>query len=141
MRYTIAALVFAFVFVSTTAQAYTTVYRYVSESGVVSFADSKEAIPKKYRDAARTLTLSGGLKDCERCTVAVTPPHPRASRLLAVHGKHTHTEPKQECGTVRLRSERRDHDGYNTRFYIVEDDCGILFDAPFYPKFQVERAR
>lgn len=73
MRYTIAALVFAFVFISTTAQAYTTVYRYVSDSGVVSFTDSKKAIPEKYRDGARTLTLSGGLKDCDRCTVVSTP--------------------------------------------------------------------
>ena len=51
---------------------------------------------------------------------------------------------KEDCGEIRVRSERRNvktnSGGSNARFFIAEDDCEVLFDAPYYPDLNSLRA-
>jgi hypothetical protein len=112
----------------------TVAFKYVDDSGVVSFTDEEKRVPVKYKDRAEKITL-GGLGDYERFTAITVASTPRVVSAPVTVQAPT----KADCGTVTFRSERRDHDGFNSRFYIAEDDCGILYDAPFYPDFIVRR--
>ncbi len=127
------------------ADGSTVVFKYVDSSGALSFTDDKNRVPEKYKARAEKVTL-GSLSDYERFTrvgnicykytgvgCATAPESPRLS-ALRVANTIPATTPKQDCGLVTFRSERRDHDGFNSRFYIVEDNCGVLFDAPYYPE-------
>lgn len=117
----------------------TVAFKYVDSFGTLSFTDDENRVPVKYK-AAEKVTL-GALGDYNRFT-AIAPRDAEAA-LERVRVPATVTAvrapAKPDCGVVTFRSERRDHDGYNSRFYIAEDDCGVLYDAPFYPEFKVRR--
>lgn len=126
------------------ANGSTVAYKYVDSYGTLSFTDDEKRVPVKYRAGAEKVTL-GALKDYDRFT-AVAPPvdswrdlFPPAVKAPATAVVTAPVLDERDCGTVTFRSERRDHDGLNSRFYIAEDDCGVLFDAPFYPDFRVLR--
>jgi hypothetical protein len=130
------------------ADGATVAYKYVDASGVISFTDDEKRVPAKYKDVAEKVTL-GELGDYERftalSTVGVTVESPRLTALRAANAAPVATT-KPDCGAVTVRSERRDVEGgaggdgsFNTRFFIAEDDCGILFDAPYYPELNALR--
>lgn len=137
-------VVLALVFAATVAQAEGTYFSWVTEDGVFSFTDSEKRVPVKYKEAAKELPFVK-LAEYKRLTTMVkgVPAEQEAAltaRLERLRSVTVAVRPaSKDCGTVTLRSERRDHDGFNTRFYIAEDDCGVLFDAPFYPEFRVNR--
>lgn len=116
----------------------TVAFKYVDDAGVVSFTDDEKRVPAKYKDRAEKVTL-GELGDYERFTAVTVAAE--AAAQVATAPAVVYTAPaatKQDCGTIRVRSERRDGEsnsgGDNTRFFIAEDDCGVLFDAPYYPE-------
>lgn len=126
----------------------TVAFKYVDDAGVVSFTDDEKRVPAKYKERAEKVTL-GELGDYERFTssapVASTTESPRLVALRAVNVTPAVTA-KPDCGTITVRSERRDvTDGasgtgsFNTRFFIAEDDCGELFNAPYYPELNALR--
>lgn len=126
----------------------TVAFKYVDDSGVVSFTDDEKRVPAKYKERAEKVTL-GELGDYERFTSLKVPvastESPRLTALRAVNAAPAVTT-KQDCGTITVRSERRDvTDGasgtgsFNTRFFIAEDDCGELFNAPYYPELNALR--
>jgi hypothetical protein len=126
----------------------TVAFKYVDDSGVVSFTDDEKRVPQKYKERAEKVTL-GALGDYDRFTVlapvATTVESPRLTALRAANAAPVVTT-KPDCGTITVRSERRDvTDGasgtgsFNTRFFIAEDDCGVLFDAPYYPELNALR--
>ncbi len=112
----------------------TVAYKYVDSFGTLSFTDDANRVPAKYKATAEKVTL-GALADYDRFTAVVTVVAAPTRTVVTT----VPTVTKRDCGTVTLRSERRDHDGFNSRFYIAEDDCGVLYDAPFYPDFIVRR--
>ena len=123
----------------------TVAFKYVDSSGTLSFTDDEKRVPAKYKATAEKVTL-GELGDYDRFT-AVTD-GPRDVKVPATRAPVTVvTAPaKPDCGTIIVRSERRDVVGgaggdgsFNTRFYIAEDDCGVLFDAPYYPELNALR--
>ena len=124
----------------------TVAFKYVDADGVVSFTDEEKRIPAKYKETAEKVTL-GGLGDYERFTaVTVAPVAVETATQVTTASTvivQTAPAPKQDCGTISLRSERRDVEtnagGSNARFFIAEDDCGVLFDAPYYPELNALR--
>jgi hypothetical protein len=113
----------------------TVAFKYVDSYGTLSFTDDEKRVPAKYKAAAEKVTL-GALGDYQRFTpISVAPAVVEAPTPVVT----VTTPTKRDCGTVTFRSERRDHDGFNSRFFIAEDDCGILYDAPFYPDYIVRR--
>jgi hypothetical protein len=116
----------------------TVAFKYVDDSGVVSFTDDEKRVPAKYKERAEKVTL-GGLDDYERFTKAATIIVASPSEFPAPVTVQSPVARTEDCGTVTFTSERRDHDGFNSRFYIAKDDCGVLFDAPFYPEYIVRR--
>jgi hypothetical protein len=126
----------------------TVAFKYVDDSGVVSFTDDEKRVPAKYKATAEKITL-GALGDYDRftalSTVGVTVESPRLTALRAANAAPAATT-KPDCGTVTVTSERRDVEGgaggdgsFNTRFFIAKDDCGVLFDAPYYPELNALR--
>lgn len=109
----------------------TVVFKYVDSSGTLSFTDNENMVPAMYKAKVEKVTL-GALEDYERFTpVGPSTENARLVTLRAVNTPVTVTE--QDCGTVVTRSERRDHDGFNSLFWVVEDDCGELYNATGYP--------
>jgi hypothetical protein len=45
-----------------------TLYRWVTESGTLAFADDPKRVPERYRDSAETIETEGGLDDYDRFT-------------------------------------------------------------------------
>ena len=137
-------IVLALVFTASVAQAEGTYFSWVTDDGVFSYTDDVKRVPVKYKEAAKELPFPK-LVEYERFTSMVkgVPAEQEAAltaRLETFRSVTVAARPAPEdCGTVSLRSERRDVDGFNRRFYIAEDSCGVLFDAPFYPDFQVNR--
>lgn len=136
---------------ATVAQAEGTYFSWVTEDGVFAFAGEAKGVPAKYKDAAKEIPFPT-LAEYEKFTPTAkgsTEEHATAltARLERLRSVAVASRPaEKDCGTVSLRSERRTVEGgaggdgtFNTRFYIAEDDCGVLFDAPFYPDFQVNR--
>lgn len=115
----------------------TVAFKYVDSFGTLSFTDDANRVPVKYRATAEKVTL-GALIEYERFT-AVAPVAPVVAPTTRVVTSPAPTATKRDCGTVTFRSERRDHEGFNSRYFIAEDDCGVLYDAPFYPDFLVRR--
>lgn len=117
----------------------TVVFKYVDSSGTLSFTDDENRVPEMYKAKAEKVTL-GALEDYERFTpVGTSTENARLVTLRAANTPVTVTE--QDCGTVITRSERRDHDGFNSLFWIVEDDCGELYNATGYPRPYFELRR
>ena len=114
----------------------TVAYKYVDSFGTLSFTDDEDRVPAKYKATAEKVTL-GALADYDRftavATVVAAPTRTAVTTVPAVT--------KRDCGTVTTRSERRDHDGFNSRFWIVEDDCGELYNATGYPSAYLELRR
>ena len=138
MRNVLVVLIVVFVASVAMANEPTVAFKYVNSAGVVSYTDDEKRVPKAYKAAAEQVTL-GGLADYERFTPVTVLPVAVTAPAVQTAAPAT----KQDCGTVRVRSERRDGEsnsgGDNTRFYIVEDDCGVLFDAPYYPDLNAVR--
>ena len=121
------------------ADGSTVAYKYVDSFGILSFTDDADRVPAKYKAAAEKVTL-GSLADYDRFTaVAPATENPRLVALRAANTPVATT--KKDCGTMTTRSERRDHDGFNSRFWIVEDDCGELYNATGYPSAYLELRR
>ncbi|KKN46628.1 hypothetical protein LCGC14_0671330 [marine sediment metagenome] len=117
----------------------TVVFKYVDSSGTLSFTDDENRVPEMYKAKAEKATL-GELEDYDRFTpVGLSTETPRLVTLRAANTPVTVTE--QDCGTVITRSERRDHDGLNSLFWVVEDDCGELYNATGYPRPYFELRR
>lgn len=117
----------------------TVVFKYVDSSGTLSFTDDENRVPEMYKAKAEKATL-GALEDYDRFTpVGPSTENARLVTLRSVHTPVTVTE--QDCGTMVTRSERRDHDGFNSLFWIVEDDCGELYNATGYPRSYFELRR
>ncbi len=119
------------------ADGSTVVFKYVDSSGALSFTDDENRVPKMYKAKAATL---GALEDYERfTTISPATENPRLATLRAANTPVTVTE--QDCGTMTTRSERRDHDGLNSLFWVVEDACGELYNATGYPQPYFELRR
>lgn len=144
----IAIVVLALVFAATVAQAEGTYFAWVTEDGVFSYTDDEKRVPAMYKDVAKELPFPK-LAEYERLTamgkgVPAEQAAALTARLERLRSVNVAVRPATEdCGTVSIRSERRDVEtnagGSNARFFIAEDDCGVLYDAPFYPDFQVNR--
>jgi hypothetical protein len=123
----------------------TVVFKYVDSSGALSFTDDENRVPEMYKAKAEKVTL-GALEDYERFTAVSPAPEAEAAQAVTAPTVIVQTvapATEQDCGTITVRSERRDVEtnsgGSNTRFYIAEDDCGVLFDAPYYPELNALR--
>ena len=115
-----------------------TVYRWVDDGGVLCVTDDAKRVPAKYQDKAETLELPA-LADYSRYTKASSPVPPRLEELREQAAKRVPVVPEKDCGVVTIRTERRDVGRLNKRFFIAEDRCGVLFNAPCYPEFEVRR--
>jgi hypothetical protein len=117
----------------------TVVFKYVDSFGTLSFTDDENRVPEMYKAKAEKVTLSA-FEDYDRLTpTGPATENPRLVTLRAANTSVTVTE--QDCGTVTIRFERRDHDGLNSLFWIVEDDCGELYNATGYPRPYFELRR
>jgi hypothetical protein len=124
-------------FAASVAQA-GTVYRWIDDTGVLCVTDDVKRVPAKYRDKAETLELPA-LAAYGRYTKVPSSVPSRLAGLREQATKRATVAPEKSCGTVTVRSERRDVGMLNKRYFIAEDRCGVLFDAPFYPEFVVRR--
>ena len=115
-----------------------TVYRWVDDGKVLCFTDEVKKVPAKYQDKAETLELPA-LADYSRYTKAPSPVPSRLEELREQAAKRVPVVPEKDCGVVTIRTERRDVGRLNKRFFIAEDSCGVLFNAPFYPEFEIRR--
>jgi hypothetical protein len=141
MRNVFVVLIVAFAASVALANEPTVAFKYVDASGALSFTDDEKRVPAKYKATAEKVTL-GELGDYERFTAVTAVPESvtEATQVVGAPTVVVQAAPaKPDCGTVTFRSERRDHDGLNSRFYIVEDACGVLFDAPYYPELNALR--
>jgi hypothetical protein len=127
----------AILFTASVVQA-DTVYRWVDDGGVLCATDDVKRVPAKYQDRAEALELLA-LVDYSQYTKSSSPVPPRLEELRAKAVKRVPVVPEKDCGVVTIRSERRDAGMFNKRFFIAEDDCGVLFDALFYPDFGIYR--
>ncbi len=133
----------------------TVVFKYVDSSGTLSFTDDENRVPEMYKAKAEKVTL-GELEDYDRFTPigsmttcykhtgigCFSAERSENSRLVTLRAANTLAAvTEQDCGTVITRSERRDHDGLNSLFWIVEDDCGELYNATGYPRPYFELRR
>ncbi len=139
MRKILVVLVVVFAASVALAGGPTVVFKYVDSFGTVSFTDDEGRVPAKYKAVAEKLTL-GALADYDRFT-AVAPVAPVAVAPTTQVVTAPVAATKQDCGPVTRRSERRDHDGFNSLFWIIENDCGELYNGTGYPRSYLELDR
>lgn len=114
---------------ASTAGADGVAFKYTNSDGVVSFTDDPKRIPEKFQAEQIAFDEYDRLTPIQNSLPTVPKAIPTAV-----------AEIDDDCGPISVRSERRDTEGgvggegsFNTRFYIAEDDCRVLFDAPYYP--------
>lgn len=136
-----------------------TYYWWVTEDGVFGYTDDAKRIPARYQKACelpcraaealsfadlrekvakRTTRLAEGQE-----TKTATALETRLERLRATNAAVATPDEEEDCGTVTIRSERRDgltnSGGTNMRVFIAENDCGVISVTPRYPEMQVQR--
>jgi hypothetical protein len=115
-----------------------TVFAWTAETGTPSFTDDPARIPAKHTDDWHSRTVNG-FEGHDRIT-ELTTPAPAPVTVIPEPAPAA----KEDCGEIRVRSERRNvktnSGGSNARFFIAEDDCEVLFDAPYYPDLNSLRA-
>lgn len=126
----------------------TVAYKFVDRDGVVNFTDELKRVPEAYKASAEKIEL-GALADYERFTPRTTtvesqPVSERLSELRASNVVASNPTPSErDCGAVTVRSERRNMEtnsgGSNARVFIVEDDCGVLFESLQQPELNALR--
>jgi hypothetical protein len=131
MKMRSAILVLSLVLVASVAHA-GTYFRYADDNGALAFTDNAERIPSEFRDAADTVELPPLTSYAKYTPVPATVVPKITPRSLPARAS-------EGCGPVTFRTERRQDGDYNRRYYTVEDDCGVLFDAPYYPELQSNR--
>jgi len=148
----LAAFVFLLIVVSRLPASGTELHSWVEQDGVLAFSDKEESVPPAYKDSATKTTLLP-LAECSRFSFPTKPANLREvpsleEELARLRFSVPIVKKVTQCGIARYYSERRDiADGasgllHNRRFYIVRDDCGVLFDAPFSPRrFERKDAR
>ena len=100
------------------------VFEYTNTNGVISFTDEAKRVPAMHEATVVPLGAWRGFTHIENAPPVMPTPIPTAARRSF----------EEECGTITVRTERRNVGDLNKRFYIAEDACGILFDAPYYPE-------
>jgi len=118
------------------------IFSYTTDNGTVSFTDDLSRVPTSSKEAVEEIDSASLQDKVEFTHVDTDSENTRIDSLnerllrLTRNLNETPVENKEkDCGPIRLRTERRDvENSINKRFYIVEDDCGALFDAPFYPE-------
>jgi len=117
-------------------------YQWTDSSGAISFTDDAKQIPAKYKTKAVERDFA------DLSVKKVTPENTSGdtaaldSRLARLREANAlPPRPARECeGHVTVTSDRIQVGDYNTRVFIVRNECGETVSVtPFYPSVQVNR--
>jgi len=125
-----------------------TIISYEGRDGVISFTDDPNRIPISLADSAREVNF-GSFLEHDRLTpvdkkAAVDRNHKlreRLERFTVAQETSASKSSEEDCGPIQVTSERRSvkngvggNGTFSRRFFIASDDCGVLFDAPYFPE-------
>ena len=115
---------------------------WTTEDSVLSCTDTEKNIPARYKDQAEVVETEN--LATERITPHSTAGHAdeltaRLARLRQVNAPAP--KPVRECeGHVTVTSDRIQVGEYNSRVFIVKNECGETVSVtPFYPDVQINR--
>lgn len=135
MRTTVSSIVLMMLFLATSINAgEKTIYKWVDSYGTVSFTDDKDRIPEAYASSFETETLQA-LSEYGQFTPVKDKAEGLSARLKRLRETNAvSSDTIDDCGTLRVRTERRQVGAYNRSFYIAEDECGVLYESTMRPE-------